>query len=84
MDPGLAADLASPFPHAAQTVAIVDRGVIPGGVESSPIVRDSQTEPPVFHPEIDADLGSAGMLQHVVHSLFEDEEDLPPRIGSHL
>src|SRR5664279_5975952 len=79
MDLDLARDLASPFPHAAQTVAVVNPGVI----ESAAIVDDSQAEPSVFHPEIDRDFGSTGMPQHVVNSLFEDEEDLPPQIGSH-
>ena len=38
----------------------------------------------MFDLEIDADFGSAGMPQHIVHCFFEDEEDLPPEVGPHL
>ena len=83
MDLGPAADIASPFPHAAQTVAFVNRVAIPGEIEFPAIIRDAQTVPPVYDPEIDTDFGSTGVPQHVMNSLFEDEEDLPPQIGYH-
>src|SRR5579864_5539779 len=71
---------ARPFPHAAQAMAVM----VPEDVESPAIVGDFQIEPPAFDLKIDRDLGCAGVTKHVVNRLFEDEEDLPPNVGSHL
>src|ERR1039457_2885671 len=73
------AHLQRPFPHAAQSMPLVIRC----GIEPPAVVRDSQAEPSMFHPDLDAGFGSAGMPHDIVHGLFEDEEDLPPQIGSH-
>lgn len=78
LDP--ATDILCAFPHAAQTMPIVNLD----DIESSAIVHDVEIQPPVFHLEVDADLRSAGVPQHIVHRFFEDEEGLPSQVGPHL
>jgi len=72
----LAAQILSPPLHARKAVPFtIDRQV-----KSSSIIFDSQCQSSPLHSNFDDSSRTARVPSSIVHSLFEYQEDLPPKI----